>query len=203
MVTEHDITLRQGSSERITVRWETEPYVYAAIQSISRAAPAVITTQAAHEIPGGWRVAVVDAQGMTQLNAKSNPPAKTDFRRARVRSGTQIEFNDLSSAAFGAHKTGTGYLQWLTPHPLQDFEARMDIKDRVGGTTLMTLNTDNGGIVLSDAEKTISLVFNPADTEGLTWRAGVYDLEMIAPGGTVTSILAGSVELVSEVTTSS
>lgn len=201
MATEHDISIRRGSSRRIVVRWETEPYLFAAISSITRAAPAVLNTQQPHGLPDGWNVAVIDAQGMTQLNAKSNPPKPGDFRRARVRSTTQIEFNETSSALFGAHRGNTGFLQWLTPHELLDYEARMDIKDRVGGTILMTLTSDNSRILVSDSEKTITLVFQPADTNDVPWSTGVYDLEMVAPGGFVTPILSGSFELTTQVTT--
>ena len=201
MATERDISIRRGSSRRIVVRWETEPYLFAAISSITRAAPAVLNTQQPHGVPDGWKVAVVDAQGMTQLNSKSNPPKPADFRRARVRSTTQIEFNETSSALFGAHRANTGFLQWLTPHDMLDYKARMDIKDRVGGTVLMTLTSDSGSILISNAEKTITLVFEPADTNTVPWSTGVYDLEMVAPGGFVTPILFGSFELTTQVTT--
>lgn len=201
MATERDISIRRGSSRRIVVRWETEPYLFAAISSITRAAPAVLNTQQPHGLPDGWNVAVVDAQGMTQLNAKSNPPKPTDFRRARVRSTTQIEFNDTSSALFGAHRANTGFLQWLTPHDLLGYQARMDIKDRVGGTVLLSLTSANSRILVSDSEKTITLVFQPADTNDVPWSTGVYDLEMVAPGGFVTPILSGSFELTTQVTT--
>lgn len=201
MATEHDISIRRGSSERLVTRWEAEPYQFAAISSITRAAPAVVTTQQPHGLPDGWRVAVVDALGMTQLNARNNPPKQGDFRRARVRSTTQIEFNDTSSALFGAHKANTGFLQWLTPHDLLDYEARMDIKDRVGGTILMSLTSANGRILISNAEKTITLVFQPEDTNTVPWSTGVYDLEMVAPGGYVTPILFGSFGLIDQVTT--
>ena len=146
-------------------------------------------------------MAVIDAQGMTQLNAKSNPPKPADFRRARVRSTTQIEFNETSSTLFGAHRANTGFLQWLTPHDLLGYQARMDIKDRVGGTILMTLTSDNSRILVSDSEKTITLVFQPSDTNDVPWSTGVYDLEMVAPGGFVTPILSGSFELTTQVTT--
>ena len=118
-----------------------------------------------------------------------------------MRSTTQIEFNETSSTLFGAHRANTGFLQWLTPHDLLGYQARMDIKDRVGGTILMTLTSDNSRILVSDSEKTITLVFQPSDTNDVPWSTGVYDLEMVAPGGFVTPILSGSFELTTQVTT--
>ena len=149
-----------------------------------------------------WRVAVVDAKGMTQLNAAAVPPKPKDMRRATVRSATEIEFNDASAAAFGAHTTNSGYLAWMTPHSLDDFTARLQIKDRVGGTVLHTATSAPlGGIVLSDAEKTIEFKVDAETAESFAWSGGVYDLEMVSAGGTVTAILEGAVTVGAEVTT--
>ena len=202
MPTEYDIALRKGSSARITVRWETEPWLYAAIASISQAAPVGITLQAAAQIPDGWRVAVLDAKGLSQLNAQNNPAKKPDMRRASVASGTQLTFNELSGAGFGKHVANTGYIAWMTPHALAGYIARMDIKDRIGGTTLLTLNSVGGAIEINDSDKTITLIFEPADTEGVAWNSAIYDLEMVSAGGYVTPILFGPVTLTDEATTS-
>lgn len=197
----HDLSVRRGESFKLTVRWETEPWVYAPIVSISSTAPVRFTT-AVHTIPNGWNVAVVDAKGMTQLNAVNNPPKPKDMRRATVLTATSVEFNDTSAAAFGAHKPNTGYLAWLTPHSLDDFTARMQIKDRVGGNTLHTVTSAPlGGIVLSDAEKTIEIEFSATTTEDFLWSRGVYDLELISAGGTVFALLEGAVTIGAEVTT--
>lgn len=203
MTKELDLNIRRGETFTLTVRWETEPWLYAAIESVANTAPARIMLQApGAEIPNGWRVAVVDAKGMTQLNAANNPPKAKDMRRAAVFSATQLEFNDTSAAAFGTHVANSGYLAWLTPHSLDDFTARMQIKDRVGGTPLHTVTSAPlGGIVLSDAEKTIEIKISATTTEGFLWSSGVYDLEMISAGGTVFAILEGAVTVGAEVTT--
>lgn len=133
---QHDIEIRRGATFVLPVRWETEPWLYGAITSIAQRAPVSITS-AAHTIPDGWNVAVVDAKGLTQLNAKSNPPKASDMHRATVVSATQIEFNAISSASFGKHTASTGYLAWRTPQSLVGHTARMQIKDRIGGTVLI------------------------------------------------------------------
>ena len=197
---QHDIELRRGATYVLPVRWETTPWLYAAIASISLTAPVTITS-AAHAIPDGWKVAVVDAKGLTQLNAKNNPPKASDMRRATVVSATQIQFNEISAAAFGKHQAGSGYLAWLTPHSLAGYAARMQIKDRVGGAVLLSLTTENGGIALDDGGKVIEISITAAQTEALTKSAGVYDLELVSPGGVVTALLEGAVSVASEVTT--
>ena len=197
---QHDIELRRGATFVLPVRWETTPWLYAAIASISLTAPVAITS-AAHTIPDGWNVAVVDAKGLTQLNAKNNPPKASDMRRATVVSATQIQFNEISAAAFGKHQAGSGYLAWLTPHTLTGYTARMQIKDRVGGAVLLSLTTENGGITLNDAGKVIEITITAEQSEAFAWTSAVYDLELVSAAGKVTPLLEGAASVSGEVTT--
>ena len=145
---------------------------------------------------------MVDAKGLTQLNAKSNPPKASDMRRAKVLSATQIEFNGISAASYPQHVANSGYLAWMTPHPLAGYVARMQIKDRPGGAVLLSLTSGaNGGITLDDAGKVIEIVIRADQTEAMTWTSGAYDLELVSPGGVVTALLEGSVQVSSEITT--
>lgn len=198
---QHDIELRRGATFVLPVRWETEPWLYAAITSIAQRAPVSITS-AAHTIPDGWNVAVVDARGLTQLNAKSNPPKASDMHRATVVSATQIEFNGTSAAAFGKHTPGTGYLAWRTPQSLLGHTARMQIKDRIGGTVRASLTSaPGGGILLNDAGKVIEITITAEQAEAFAWTSAVYDLELVSGAGKVTALLEGAVTVSGEVTT--
>lgn len=198
---QHDIELRRGATFVLPVRWETEPWLYGAITSIAQRAPVSITS-AAHTIPDGWNVAVVDAKGLTQLNAKSNPPKASDMHRATVVSATQIEFNDISSASFGKHTAGTGYLAWRTPQSLLGHTARMQIKDRIGGTVLVSLTSvPGGGVLLDDTGKVIEITITAEQSEAFAWTSAVYDLELVSAAGKVTALLEGAVSVSGEVTT--
>lgn len=59
----------QGSTFQEAYRWETETKVYVPIQSISKAAPCVITTTTPHNLPIGWRFRVVGVGGMKEINS--------------------------------------------------------------------------------------------------------------------------------------
>ncbi|MBK8773003.1 MAG: hypothetical protein IPM06_21580 [Rhizobiales bacterium] len=56
----------------------------------------------------------------------------------------------------------------------------MSIKDVVGGTELLRLDTTNARIALDNAAKTIALTISAADTAAITWLEGVYDLELVS-----------------------
>ena len=58
----------QGSTFQEAYRWESQTKVYKPIQSISKAAPCVVTTTTPHELPVGWRFRVVGAGGMKEIN---------------------------------------------------------------------------------------------------------------------------------------
>lgn len=200
MPREYDLTLPRGETFVLGVRWEAGPWLYSAITSVSNGAPAVITTTG-HTIPDGWEVAVVDAKGLTQLNAKNNPPKRSDMRRATVLSATMVELNDVSSASFGRHTASTGYLAWMTPKSLVGYSARMQIRDRSGGAVLLSLTSGAGdGIALDDNLKLIEVTITAAQTEAMNWTSGVYDLELVSSGGVVTKLLKGTVTPEAEVT---
>ncbi len=206
--TKHNIVLRRGRTYSEVFRWETEPFLFAPILAIDKVAPVRVRTSVPHGLVNGWRVAVVDAKGVTDLNADNSPPLENDFRRATVVDPSTIEFNQLSGAGFsGTHRAGTGYLQWYSPHDLAGYVARMSIKNKVGGTVLLTsipdLLTNFSGIeiTLDDAYKTILVEVDPAVTEPITWKSGVYDLELESPMGEVTVILTGQVSVDQEITT--
>jgi len=198
MAANKDFVIEQGKTFQQVLRWEAPPIIYKPITGATQAAPVRITAPA-HGIPPGWRVAVVSVKGMTALNAESNPPKDKDFKPATVVDVDHVELNGVNASDYKAYVSG-GYLQFNTPVPLAGYTARMSIKDKVGGTELLSLDTTNGFIVVSDTDKTIRLEIDAVTTAGMTWAKGVYDLEMISPDGIVVALLAGSVTVSKEVT---
>ena len=193
-----DIVIRQGKTLSFALRWETTPIVYKAISAIANTAPVRITVPG-HGVPEGWRVAVTSVKGMTEINAEPNDVRDKDYHAATVVDPSTIELNDVNAANFRAYVSG-GYLQYNTPVNLTGFTARMSIKNKVGGTTLFSLTTENGGISINVADSLIKLNISAADTAGFDWKKGVYDLEMVSASGVVTALLKGQVFVETEVT---
>lgn len=199
MAASNDLAIKQGKTYSQILRWESAPHIYKAITAITQAAPARITCPT-HGIPNGWRVAVVSVKGMTQINAENSPPKDRDYHPATVIDVNTVELNDVNSAGFKAYTSG-GYLQFYTPVDLTGHTARMSIKDKKGGTELLSLTTVNGRLEIDTVDKSIGISLSAADTAALTWKKGVYDLEMVSGAGVVTELLSGSVTVTTEVTT--
>lgn len=194
-----DLTILQGKTFNLPIRWEVEPYVYKEVTGISQTAPAIIEC-VGHGVPDGWRVAVVSAKGMTQINAANTPPKDSDYVVATAVDADTLELNTVNAAGYKPYTSG-GYIQYRTPKDLTGFTARMSIKDKIGGTELMLLDTNNLRIEVDNANKVITLTISATDTAAITWKKGVYDLELESPTGVVTLIMSGKVSVDLEVTT--
>jgi hypothetical protein len=194
-----NLQIRQGETFQRIIRWETPPFVYKSISAITRAAPASLTVPS-HGLTTGWRAVVVSSNGMEEINAVNVPPRDNEYRQVTVVDPNTLTFNTVNSADYTAYVDG-GYLQYYTPVDLTGYTAEMDIKDKVGGTVLFTLNTTNARIVIDSAAKTITMNVSAADTTLITWSRGVYDLEMYSPSGATTTIFSGNISVVKQVTT--
>jgi len=193
-----DYVIQQGKTFRRVSRWEAPPYVYKPISGITQAAPAVVTANS-HGVLNGQSVAIVSVKGMAEINAPTNPPKEKEYRKATVTGPNTIELNDVNAAGFKPYTSG-GYVQYRTPVDMTGYTARMTVKNKVGGTVLLTLTTENGGITLDNVAKTITLFIDAATTAAFTWKTGVYDLEMVS-GADVTELYSGKITVTFEVTT--
>lgn len=88
-----------------------------------------------------------------------------------------------------------------TPVNLTGCTARMQVRAKVGASeVLLSLTTENGGIALGGAAGTVELLIDDEATAAITWTSGVYDLEIVFPGGQVRRLMYGSVSVSPEVT---
>jgi len=199
MAKKKDIVIEQGKTFALPCRWEGKPILYKPITGISKTAPAVITS-VGHGIPPGWRVAIVSVKGMTQINAANNPPKDSDYYPVTVVSNDSISLNDVNAAGFSTY-TSDGYIQLNTPIDLTGYTARMTVRDKIGGTELFSLTTENSRIVVDPVNFKITLAMTATETAAFVWTKGVYDLEVVSASGVVTALMAGSITVSKEITT--
>lgn len=186
-----DLAIRKGATFAQTLRWEAPPIVWKPITAISLTAPVRLTVPA-HGCPPNWRVNVSCNKSMREMDGVKG--------LATVIDADTIEINTINASGFKPYK-GDGYLSFNTPVDMTAMTARMSIKDKVGGTELLRLSTLDGTITLDAVACTITIILPASVTAALTWKGGVYDLELEAIDGTVTCLLAGKVKVTDEVTT--
>jgi hypothetical protein len=196
---EYDIDICMGVTWRYVAMWFTEPFIYKAITGVPQLAPLRLTVTG-HGLVDYQRVAISDVLGMRELNAPEEPPDITDFLNQTVVDANTIEINSINASSYHAY-TGGGNIRAHTPVDITGYLARMDIKDKVGGTILFTLSTTNGRIVVDNATKQITLLITDDESALFTWRRGVYTLELESPSGEVAALLTGRVTVIREVTT--
>ena len=199
--------IQQGKTFALTLRWEDPTLVYKAITAIGATNPCRITCTG-HGIVDGWRVAVTGVKGMTGLNVSTFPlsDASKEWRQATVIDANTVELNDVDVTRQKTYTSG-GYLAYNTPIDMSGYTCRMKVKDKVGGTVLLSTEVADDPLdlitaTIDNVAKTITITIPASATEDLTWKKGVFDVEMHSAGGVVTEVLAGTITVVKEVTTS-
>lgn len=195
-----NLTIRQGETFLRVIRWETPPFIYKPITAITKSAPVSITATA-HGLKTGWRAVVVSVVGMDEINAHHTPPREHEFKQVTYIDDNTVQLNTVNTSEYDTYVSG-GYLQFYTPVDLTSYTARMTIKNKVGGTTLMSLTSGapDNRIALDNVNHTVTLTISAADTAAITWKTGVYDLEMVSPSNVVTTIFSGNIVVTQEVT---
>lgn len=84
---------------------------------------------------------------------------------------------------------------------LTGYTARLQARESVESpAAVLDLSTENGGIVLGGTNGTVSLYIAPAQTNPLTQRKLVYDLELYAPNGDVVRLVEGNFTISPKIT---
>jgi len=199
------ISIVRGSTFVLTVQWAVPPIVYKPITGITQTAPVRVTC-VGHGLVDDWPVAITNVKGMTDINATANKISDRDKYPVTVIDDNTFEINAIDAAGFKAYTSG-GYVQYDTPETLTDVEARMTIRDRVGGTVLASTEVahtplDVISASVSNATKRIIFTIDADDTAAFTWSKGVFDVECEALDGTVTQIYPPTlIRVTDEITT--
>lgn len=197
------LSARLGASADIALRLETTNLRFAAIGGMSKSAPLRVTAPN-HGILDQWYAAIVDAKGMTQMNAvDANSIRDAEFHQVTLVDADHVDFNGISSALFSTYTSG-GYLAYYAPLDLSAYTgARMDIKRKVGGAVELSLSTTAGTMSIDAATSTVSIALDETDLSALSARDYVFDIELIRVGGIDAICSAESVfSVLPEVTTS-
>jgi hypothetical protein len=201
-----DLCIRKGATVELPIRIESGNLGYAAISAVAQSAPARITA-AEHGIPDGWRVAVVNVAGMTEINAEVSRPGATPKDSAFVRvtrvDDDTLDLNSVNAAGFRAYKSGGQVVFWQ-PLDLTQYEgARMEVKNKVGGNRLAFWSTADNTLDLDQVNQCLWLKLSDEETAEIEWASGVFDIELLRSGGEVDALCSAdsTITVLPEVTT--
>lgn len=192
MPTKLNFKIYQGATFKEVLRWETSTKVYKPITAITKAAPMVITSPG-HGIPLGWRTKVTNVLGMKEINSSEvyHTVTNTD--------ANTVTINSVNSLAYTNYISG-GVLEYNQPRNLAGVTGRAQLRSKLDSAEiLLELTTANGGVVIDDTLKTITLSISALGTSALTFLSAVYSLELI-DGAEVLPFIYGAITLEKEIT---
>ena len=186
----------QGTTFKQVYRWETDTKYYANIQSISKSAPCIITTSAAHSIPPGWRIKITNVGGMKEINSASDD----DYYFNNAVTASTITINSINSTGYTTYTSG-GTVEYYAPYPLQYYSAVLQIRANVNSDAIiLALNSSaGGGIVLDTTTSTITVTLTAQQTALFDFTTAVYGMELTDTSGVVTPFITGNITVVKDV----
>lgn len=191
--TKYNIKICQGATFKEVLRWESDEKVYKPITGISQNAPCELDV-VGNTIPVGWRFLISNVKGMKEINSD------TIYHMASAVTTDKITINKLNSIDYTPYTSG-GIITYNKPVDLTGYTARMQLRSKLEDTVILhEMTTENGGILINNASKTISLLISASSTANFTFTNAVYSLELVSSGGEVTPFLYGSVLVYKEVT---
>lgn len=183
-----DITIRRGSTFRWVIRVEQPKVVYVPITAIDKTAP-VRLHAVAHGLTSGRRFLVTGAKGLTALNAKNSPPRATDYHKASVVDADTIEVNSINAANAAAY-TGGGMIQYNAPLDMTGYEIRMQARaSEKSEVVVFAASTTDGKIVMQPDGMSAVLTLSDTLTSAITASSAVYDVEFVAPDGSIPFVM--------------
>lgn len=196
------LTVRRGAKADIPIRIESDLLVFVAITSMSRSAPLLVTAPM-HGMPNGWRAAIMNAGGMTELNTPWNHLRAADLRKIALVDANSFQVPDVNSASWRTYTNG-GQVVYYQPIDLSAYSAAsLDVRESVGATLLANYSTGTGTLELDNANSALWLRLSDAQSSALEAGTFVFDIEITRVAGGTTALCAPDSELLvlPEVTT--
>jgi len=194
-----DINIVRGKTFEFMYRYADEELVYLPIAAMPNTAPVRLSIPS-HGIPDGWPLRIEGVRQPAELNN-----ADGDYYISSLIDTNTIELNTVRADLWRTYVSG-GLAIINRPFDLTGCSARMQIRDRINSPVLLTLSSDATTLPDGEIEIDVTLAalivrLSPAVTAAIDWTRGVYDLELITPGGDVYAVCAISkVSIGAEVT---
>lgn len=197
-----NLTIRRGASSDIPIRIETDELIYRPITAMTNGAPLQITAPA-HGLPNGWRAAIQNAGGSSEINLPWDRLRDADLRKIAWIDADHFTFPEINSSAWRAYTSG-GQVVYYQPLDLSAFSsASMDVRAAVGESLLAHYSTAAGTLEIDTANSAIWMRLSVTDTESMPAADLVFDIELTRSAGGVIALCTpdSTLTVLPEVTT--
>ena len=195
------ITIYRGETFEFGIMYAEGEFVspYPEIIGMASKSPARLIVPA-HGVPDGWPVRIECVKPF-ELNTPED-----EWVYPKVIDADTIELNDVNAHCWQPF-SGPGQLVVPKPADLTGWRCRAQVRNKSGSDLLHTWDSDpaqnpDSLVIVDVALSQFVLTMTAEQSESLGWSRGVYEAEVIAPGGQVYKLTAISpIEVTREVTT--
>ncbi len=181
-----------GHTFEFVFRIGTAVPVLRAIEAISKTAPVTLTVPN-HGLTRDWPFRIEQLQAPTELNSPEDDPG--DCYLADVVDPRTLRLAGVNGLGLKAFAGAAAVIRYYKPDDLTGLAARLLVRKLAGGEVLATYSSTEGGVRVEIDTASIVLALSALQTKAITWRQGVYDLELFDPldAGRVYQIASGSI----------
>lgn len=187
------LKITRGKTAEFAFLYADDDLVFLPIEAMPVKAPVRLTITG-HQIPDGWPVQVQCVKQPDELN--NDPNGDQSYYQTKVVDADTIEFNRVNAHCWKDY-TGNGLVVFNRPVDLTGWRCRAQARAKAGaaGAPLFSWDSDpsqnpDGEAVVDVARACFLLRVDAATAAALTWSSAVYDLEAIAPDGSVYAVTA-------------
>lgn len=196
-IIKRNFTIDLGATFNPKIQYAQPTFSVVPIQSITKSGRAVVLAEA-HGLTVDWPVFIVGVKGMDRINHRSEDLDDMEKAyQARFVDSDTLKL-EVDSSRFGAY-VSDGELMYRPPVDLTGLKARMMVRASVDDDeVLLTITTEDGGILLGGASGIVEFIINSEQSEALSGNSrAVYDLELVDEATTpetVTRLVEGSLK---------
>lgn len=190
MAPEIPITIYRGETFEFGILYAEDEFMspYPVVTAMVQTAPVRLTV-VGHGIPDGWPVRIACVRAPEELNTPED-----SWVYPKVIDADTIELNDMNANCWRTF-SGPGVLIVPKPADLTGWHCRAQVRNKVGGDLLFSWHSDpsespDAPVIVDVALSQFVLTMTAAQSEALDWSKGVYDAEVISPGGQVYKLTA-------------
>lgn len=185
------LEIGRGLSVDLPIRIETDDLVYVAMNDMEQSAPLRVEATA-HGLPDGWRAAIMNASGMTEVNVPWDRLRERDLRRVATVDVDHVDFVDINATAFQPY-TGGGQLVYYQPLDLTNYTgAEMTVRPLSGGDPVVVWSTEDSTMEIDSGNAAAWLRLTDEQSGDIDAGRYTFELKLLRSDGGIDAACAST-----------